>query len=131
MLWIVDAVKQDKVQIVRIDPLTGQKGRVATFAWDATLYPTHTLGLDSTGKVLLVASSTNTSKTMRLEVNPLDGKIVGRGLLQHEFPQSTPPVSAFGETSFVREDAEGQVVGIDRSHIVPSEITLSVAGMFK
>ena len=131
MLWIVNAANETKVQIVRIDPLTGETGRAATFAWDPTLYPTHTLGLDSNGKVLLVASSTNTSKTMRLEVNPLDGKIRGTGLLQHEFPQSTPPVSAFGETSFVREDTAGQVVGIDRSHTIPIGATLSVAGMFK
>jgi len=42
-----------------------------------------------------------------------------------------PPVSAFGETSFVREDVDGRVVGIDRSRNVPTGGTFLLGDMFE
>lgn len=115
----------------RANPLTGETGRGASFTWNRTLYPSHALSLDSAGKVLLVASSETASRTMRLEVNPMDGKLIGTGQILHEFPQHVPPVSAFGEVSFVRENATGQVVGIDRTHQLPSGAVLAIGGMFR
>ena len=43
----------------------------------------------------------------------------------------SPPVSAFGETSFVKEDTDGRVIGIDRSHDVPVGANLSLGEMFE
>jgi hypothetical protein len=132
MLWVLDAVSKTSMRLYRIDPLTMTVGRDASFTWDASTFPSHHLGLDANGKVLLVANmSTTSSKTMRLEVNPLDGKLIGTGLLQNEYRQSAPPIAAFGETSFIREDAQGRIVGVDRSRTVPSGATLNIAGMFK
>lgn len=132
MLWVLDAASPTSMKLYRIDPLTLTSGRGASFVWDASTFPSHHLGLDANGKVLLVANTNSTnSKTMRLEVNPLDGKLIGTGLLQNEYRQSAPPIAAFGETSFIREDAQGRIVGVDRSRTVPSGATLNIAGMFK
>jgi hypothetical protein len=129
MLWVLNARDEGTMEVVRMNPLTGEERRGGTFAWNPSTFDSYQLSLDTEGKVLLVASSATSSRTMRIEESPVDGELVGTGRLMHEHPQHMPPISAFGETSFVREDADGRIVGIDRSRNVPTGGTFLLGEM--
>ena len=129
MMWVLDAHGDGTMHIVRMNPLSGEQGEGKVLSWNASLYSDFQLSLDASGKVLLVASSAATSKTMRVE--EVGGALLGTGRLQHEFAQHYAPLSAFGETSFVKVDTDGRVFGIDRSHDVPVGANLSLEEMFE
>lgn len=130
-LWVLDAIAEDRIDLVRVNPFTHEVEKVGGYSWDAQTYVRHTLSVDLDGGVLLTASTAFTSKTARVALLQAGGEATGSARRVFEFPQSVAPFAGRLEYSFVAEDTAGNTTAVARYPDLPAVAPFSLQEFFQ